>query len=630
MISFYRPGTLGLVGLLLACSESRPAQQEKAAGRLELVTLLPPDPGGEAEGWLDFGTVASGGSRQLEVVFRNGGNAPIELPLPELVPPLSAERPGAASLDPGEEGRLVFHFVSPAGDSSHRVVAHVADRTLALTAASSPCSLEVSLEPIDFGSTPQGIPVTRELALTNRSPVACALSGWAIDGEGDFSVHVPGTWLIGPGFTTSLPVEFQPVEVGTRVGALSFLSHGTKFEISLVGESKDDCIVWSGVPELHVARVGCGMVDHVATATNVCTNPLRVERLKVEPPTSGFFETRYSTFLRPGEKAFFDYVFMPFSEGRHEASLKLFSRDGIPFSSLPLVGEGTTGLSPKTDRWRARPLDPIDVLVVVDDTMTMTAFHKGVETFGEELISRLQGHDFRLALVPTSLDGAGENCPVGNAAFLEDERGPAILTPDQPGWEEVVRARLASVPTCHTRSQGLEVVRRVIERSSPSFFRQEAYSWFLFVAATEDSSFQTPSFYASRLAQPFLVDMWSGPGACVTGGSRWADFGDRVSARRSSICRNPWHPVSEGPQGEPSRLFPLTGVPVDLDGDGLIGEGEMEVAIDGARIPPMEGGRRLWRYLPLLNAVELELPILPRAGEAITANYQVGCEGEEP
>lgn len=628
MNSFNRVVSMGLLALSLACSTEKPKPGRQEVGRLEAVTRLPQDPMGLADGWLDFGTVAQGESREFLIVFRNAGEAPIELPIPQPGPPFSVERQGDELLPPGEEGSLIFRYTSPAdGESSSRAVVTLAGWNLALTGASSPCSLEISREAIDFGSSPPGVRLKRELLVENVGQVACTLSKWAIQGSDDFTVGASGRWVVAPGTKTPLPLVFQATEPGMKEAALIVDTSVERIAIPLIAEARSDCIVWSDVPELHEAEVGCAVSNRLVRATNVCTNILRLGPITIEPDDA-FQLIRISTDLFSDVPAIFEYRFLPHEAGTHKATIELRSGPEVVVSTLDLVGEAGSGLVPHSVSWRTKPLDPLDVLVVVDDTVAMATFDKQRETFLQELSAQLAGHDFRLAFVTTStLEGDGPGCPAGGGRLLEEEGRPAILTPLMADWLEVAQNRLEAIPNCHTSSRGLDAVTRVIENNPNGFFRDETYRWYLFLAASEDTSPQTVSFYQSRFTGPFLVELWSGPGSCVNGGSRWADFGDRVIARRSSICRTPWVPVSDGPQGGPSRTFLMTQVPVDVDGDGVITEvaGEMEVTIDGVPLPQFEAGRRQWSYQPSLNSLRLELPILPHAGELVTATFNVWC-----
>lgn len=624
-----------LLGLLAACSSApeeppRPAEE----GRLELITRLPRDPVGEAAAWLDFGRVALGESRTMELVFRNVGGQPLILPLPEIAGPFLVARGGPDELLPGEEGSLMVQYIATE-EVSRRLIT-VDDVQLALTGTGAPCLFTLSRTEIHFGSAPVGVPIIERFSIRNEGEVACTLSGARVVGSPEFSLQTGSRIVVAPGLESQVAVVFQPGEsTGARQATLSFDVSGRETSVSLSGDSRSDCLRITGADVPLEVGAGCFTREGYVRLENTCSARVDLTGVAFEPEEGPFRTWLQTGVLREGERQDIRFNFYPIEEGRFEAELKLFGHGGVLLGSAPLVGLGTSPLTEARESWRARPMDVLDVLVVIDDTPAMNAFEKDLDGFMAQLQESLSGHDFQLGIITTSVPsgpaGGEDACPAGSGELISDEEGPAILLPTTPDWGAIARSRLSASPRCRTRSEALEAAWRAVDpvnHLNPGFIRDGSYVWLLFLAPTEDGSPQTTSYYANRFSGAFEIELWSGPGACVSGGDRWADFASRVFASRLPICRTPWNRVSEGPQGQPSRFWVLGNTPADLDGDKQATEaaGEMSVAIDGQRLPQYDDlGRRQWRYDEERGRLVLETPIVPHAGEEVSVTYQLRC-----
>lgn len=629
MGSFRRCLPVLLVGWLAACSGGGSGgSREQPEGRLVLVTLLPVDPKGVADGWLDFGTVSPGESRYLELTLRNEGTAPVELSAPPVDEPFGVEPPEAGALDPGEQATLSFRYTAGDSEGSVRALVELAGKSLALTGHSGPCLFDLSVRALDFGSAPPGISSRKAFVIRNYGEAACVLSGWRFAGSPDFSLQNEVKWVLGPGLEAEVPVFFRGQEPGTAESILSFEVSGTKVEIALKGEARAGCLELQGGPLVHEAPAACGATFASAVLQNVCSATLVVASVSMDSEDGAFATWQQSDLLPTGTRMWIDYLFYPPEPGQFQANLKGFAENGTEILSVPLEGLGLSSHTEQTDSWRALPRDPLDVLLLVDDTPAMESFDKNLAAFVEELSVSLAGHDFRLAVARTHGQSASTNSCTGKSTdwLVSDDEGPTVLLPTTPSWKSVLENRLHSLPRCESRSRGLETLVGIVDDRSVGFFREHAYRWYLLIAASEDASSQSTSFYASKIRGDYLAEMWSGPGPCVEGGSRWADFGERVFARRSSICRSPWHSVSPGPQGPPSRVFNLTLPAADVDGDGVVDDGDLSVSIDGTLLPSWDDeGRLQWRYDRQRQQLILEMPIAPRSGELISTTYQVLC-----
>lgn len=122
---------------------------------------------------------------------------------------------------------------------------------------------------------------------------------------------------------------------------------------------------------------------------------------------------------------------------------------------------------------------------------------------------------------------------------------------------------------------------------------------------------------------------------CARSPGGWARIGLRIAAALVLLLvlaaarrTFPWRDFffqGVGPE-ERGACFPLKKRPLDGNGDGLVSDGEMAVAVDDTYLPSVLGGATVWRYEEFRNSLCFEEEFVPADGVDLVVEYFVSEE----
>lgn len=371
-----------------------------------------------------------------------------------------------------------------------------------------PCELSISPPEVRFGTWEIGSESTRSFLIENVLHSACLIESirLAETSESVFSM-VPSQSLSLQGFGSMwVDVNFAPDRHKERFeGAVEIHSFGGELPatVKLSGRSAEQCLLVEPAP-LDFGKVipGCTSRSRNFTIHNVCTEPVRLMAIDIEPEAgeapSFFVERRppLPQLIQPSGQLEASFYFLPSEVGVREGALSLSVDAGIGDRDIyisRLRGEGAGGDLLQTDRFTQADKPKVDVLWVMDNSQSFNVVHEAVmENLPAFLSTALRERvDFNLALTTSGLTSAGtphpdHACP-GGAAGGEDGRffpidgsTPRILRPDTPNLDEVWKTNIW-VGTCHTVEEYYEAAYRALSEplisadKDPRYFDQTPY-----------------------------------------------------------------------------------------------------------------------------------------------------------
>ena len=230
-------------------------------------------------------------------------------------------------------------FSVPATDNGR---VYVGTRTGQVFGFGRPTTTAVAGGPTDFGTSPVGTPVTKQVTVTATKAVTVnGVSTGAPFTAG--AVTLPKTLAVGA--TMTVPVTFKPSSSGAVAGALSFTTSLGTFAFGLTGYGTQDGL------RSDPANLDFGDVPvrgSVTASVSVSNSGSTVTKITgATGPTGAFTSSSLpvvGTTLEPGASVSVPVTYNPTAAGPTTSEVVVSSSTGNV--RIPLVGNGVTG-SPK-------------------------------------------------------------------------------------------------------------------------------------------------------------------------------------------------------------------------------------------------------------------------------------------
>lgn len=369
--------------------------------------------------------------------------------------------------------------------------------------------------------------------------------------------------------------------------------------------------------------------------------------VEIETVTVSDLRVRWSSDTLPGPLAAgaegaVTLVFEPTDEGELDATLALELADAsLPSLEVPLTGSATR-LEAVTDSWLATGLDTVDLLVVVDDSVSMrdelAYYHDAFARLPELLID--SGVDFHLGVISMDMDDPDASGRLRGgviraddldptAAFLEAAQVPGNGDGYEFGFDAIIAA--LSEPLISTDNAGflrvgvpLAVLVLSDEDAGEGITPAELAG---FLEALDDdvrldAIVGDPPVDPEDLSDFGGCDLPGSPKAeGATWGGQWIDAAERTGGEWRSICSG--DPDSTVLWGGHLAMalqshWPLSREPFSW--------GALDVSVDGETVA--FDANLGWTYDAEDNAVELHGAAVPLQGQTLEVRYDadIACD----
>jgi Abnormal spindle-like microcephaly-assoc'd, ASPM-SPD-2-Hydin/Flagellar-associated PapD-like len=458
-------------------------------GGTSCITLIPRT--------LDFGTVAEGMSLNREVYAFNsckedvtltdvivrttqGGffslattAAPVVIPKGDKVPVLVAFTPEAGSAR--SEGQLTAIIRQGNTTGADVVALRGSSRVFA------PCQYRVDPTGLPFGRVQVGSTVALGVALTNVGTDDCFVSRVQLTSDSDpsFSTDALQGGALAPGAKKVFSVRFSPAGMGSASGRLqgevNHPTHGL-FTVPLSGEGVQACLTLEpGTVDFGTVKRSCGEREREVMARNRCNVPVTISSAVFDVATSDELgaddEPDLPLTLIPGEEQAFTLTYEPTDEGEDTAAFRVTSLE----QGTLTVGLRGNGLDTpiQSDRFVQVMLDQVDVLFVIDNSLTMMEEQQSLgQNFAAFMSAALSGGiDYHIGVTTTGINRSSEDPPLvcaggvggGEAGrlFPADNSSPRIITPSTPNAAAVF-AYNTTVGNCPQVERGFDAAYRAL------------------------------------------------------------------------------------------------------------------------------------------------------------------------
>lgn len=308
--------------------------------------------------------------------------------------------------------------------------------------------------------------------------------------------------------------------------------------------------------------------------------------------------------------------------------------DAVPPDATPLVmpdsglapdadvGDATTATLACAEQFRQHPQPVIDILLVVDNSCSMSEEQATLANdFGLLLATLTQNNvDFHLGVTSTDLDNPGP----GNVGTLVPN--PTVLTSSTPNLSATFAGHVTLGVNGSAVEQGLEAMRRALTPplstgANAGFLREHSGLAVLILSDEADQSPSAPADYLQQLTtlrEPGHVQVNTITGelpiGCATAGAGLLYEDVRVATQGafSSICAPPWTSALTdlgGPAFGYRTHYQLT-----------TGAGGVDaVSVDGVAVPEIgTNGTRNWTFDAATRTLIFSEVATPEPGAAIT------------
>lgn len=240
---------------------------------------------------LDFGTLAVGNERLLDLTVRNGGE--VRLDIGELTvegTSFSLAEPQQIGLEPQEEKRVSIRFLPGAVgrfEGTAKVTGDDGTQSVTVTLVGVGVQPGIEVTPsggrcgdtarsISFGGTPVGTPAVQSVALRSiGSSTTTILSARIESQSGELTVNAPpADTPLAPGASLSVEVKYLPADVGSDTGTLIIETDAigeTEIRVALCALGTKAALCGMPVP-IDVGRIDLGMSGQVPFELKNCGN----------------------------------------------------------------------------------------------------------------------------------------------------------------------------------------------------------------------------------------------------------------------------------------------------------------------------------------------------------------------
>ena len=417
------------------------------------IVLIPVDgstPGGGVQVLPEvahFGRLAAGESRDLSMIVRSIGEAPVD------VTDIRIEGEGytlVALPGPTTLGRfesLQFFARATAtptavddGGSTARVIVAATGltdtvATLAFLAGTSGCVPVPAVAHADLGFVQLRSGTTGAVVIDNLGDDDCILDDVIAGGDGyvfdaDFSVAADGARLIAPGDSGTVDFGFFASRTGTRTAmvALVFAGLPTSVFVSASARGIDgELSVSPAALVVGPTPANCGDIEALAVASNTGSTTLTITGFTMTPADAPFLiDLTLPTRLVAGATSRIGVTAQASVApvGVSTASVLLTTNLGVS-ATLALSLYTTAARATVTERFTAAAaVSAVDILFVVDNSGSMADDQQlladNFASFFADALSAVRTQDFQIGVTTTDIlsGGAGRGVLVGDPRIL--------------------------------------------------------------------------------------------------------------------------------------------------------------------------------------------------------------------
>lgn len=531
-----------------------------------------------------------------------------------------------------------------------------------------PCDYEIVPNHLRFGIVPSGKDSALSFYIRNRgqSPQdECLVSTLEIARGSSPAYSLPlgnvTNHIIPAGEDFEIPVRFAPTSNGNHDGIVEFyISSPTAPEgrVTLSGSAGEPCLMIS--PEeldYGVIQVNCSSRERTFTVYNICPSPVQLTGIDVQAGISNEFRVSsrpaFPHTLNAGESVEFKAVYRPTDLGTDQGSIAVQTAQIAQPQVVRLSGRGDT-TAIQTDVYAQDPQPKVDVLLVIDDSCSMSGYQGSLASNFESFIqfALSQQVDFHIAVTTTSAPYSGSGSPGPNGLFVPlNDPSKRVLKPTTPNLETVF-AQNVRVGTSGSATENalhgayMALQSNALGGHNAGFLRDEAHLAIVLVTDAEDQSPQSVDFYYNfflnikgfRRANDISISgiiptQPSAPPGCTGNGYDSSSAGQSPRMRTiitrtggifDEICTPDWakslEKLGEQAFGYKTRFF-LNNAP-----DMTVSPDPILVEIDGVPFPAVGPfGDVRWTYNSTANAIDFEPLAVPEPGSTLKLTYKVAC-----
>ncbi|MBI4904975.1 MAG: choice-of-anchor D domain-containing protein [Acidobacteria bacterium] len=301
---------------------------------------------------LDFGSVAAGSFRTLDLTIRNRGRAPLTITgFSSSNGRFAVTAPAVpATIQPGGQTVAVVRFSPPVAGAETGTLTVTSNAPESAPAVglrgtgTGSATLQVTPASLDFGSVT--VNQSREAPLTLRNTGTAALTITSlISTNARFTVvGAVAPLSIAAGGSQPVTVRFTPVAPGQATATLSIASNGPEATVPLSGTGVSAA---AGAIEISPASLDFGSVntgqsrDFALTIRNTGNAALALTSVTLSNPLFGLGQAFAGSSVPAGSALTLIVRFTPVSAGTHTGTLTVLSNDAArPSITVALTGTG--------------------------------------------------------------------------------------------------------------------------------------------------------------------------------------------------------------------------------------------------------------------------------------------------
>jgi hypothetical protein len=521
-----------------------------------------------------------------------------------------------------------------------------------------PCRVRFAPRRLDFGVVPTLSRTRRSVLVENAAAHPCLVRDPVASADAFRAVPVSGSLRLAPGERARLEVEYAPARAGEHRGELRIQVSDPADPVRTVplggAAGEGDLRVDPNRLDFGTVPPGCASAPREVRLANLGAAPLSVGQ--VFSTSSAFVIERAPPGLPAppgggvtvpgGGTVSLEVRFRPTGLGEAgPATLRVEEAGALVPQIVDLVGRARAGTV--TERFEQRAAEAVDVLFVIDNSLSMEREQASVIANAGRFLSRLSasGADYRVGVISTDMDHPTcqriqaqrpAGAPQGACGFFADgdasARDPAWRTID-PGDQPSPRAAFARVANLglggSAREEGLAAALRATRPilrggHNQGFLRPDAALALIFVSDEEDQSPLSPGAYVAafrslkgaarpeRLSASAVVT--TGAACAYETGLRYRAVAEALSGLVRPICTSDWAGVVSDLADRALGLrasFPLAQPPVP---------GSLAVFVDGARAPS-----DAWRFDAADRQIIFAPGAVPAPGRRVEVRYQPAC-----
>lgn len=293
---------------------------------------------------LDFGSVATGKTAQLNVAASNISASAVNAAITATGPGFSLSGPANVTIPPGTAVSLAVDFTPATRQAcTGQLVISAGSLTSTVSLAGAgalPPVLAVAATAVDFGSVPTGVTVLAGLTLRNNGDLA--LTGSVAAAGAAFAVASGASIALAGGTETNIQLAFTPSSAGSFTGSVEVLSNGgaTTGTLRGTGASWARLEASPAVLDFGLVRTG-GTAQASVRLTNSGDVAVSATAFAAPPFT---VLTNWSFTLLPGANIDLPVSFQPSVAGTFAGSIQVDSDAGPTAVSLAGVASNTLSL----------------------------------------------------------------------------------------------------------------------------------------------------------------------------------------------------------------------------------------------------------------------------------------------